>query len=60
MHVIERKGTPILLLVQVEEEIWLDLFSCLKVEARYVGFSQMKNVPFGEAKRESVQLSKWQ
>ena len=49
------KARPFCFLAEVEEKIWVDLFSCLKVEARYVGFSQMKNVAFGEAKMSNYQ-----
>ena len=49
------KARPFCFLAEVEEKIWVDLFSCLKVEARYVGFSQMKNMPFGETKMCSYQ-----
>lgn len=57
MHAIERKGGIPILLVQVEEKIWVDLFSCLKVEARYVGFSQMKNVPSARQKCAAIQVA---
>lgn len=54
------KACPFCFLAQVEEKTLVDLFRVLKVEARYVGFSQMKNVPFGEAKLCSYQSGKRQ
>ena len=35
---------------------WI-FFSCLKVEARYVGFSQMKNVPSARQKCAAIQVA---